>query len=360
MRSCRLRAPHWFLLLSLAMAQVPRLSAQVSATADSTHGLVLKKTITVKSEPARGFPLPLQCDGSGNAYLLHRNGRGEPPFEIRKFDPQGKPGPLFSTSSIPDFQVQLATYFSVADDGSIYQVAFPLKDKSRYIVAFNADGSFKAKIQLKAGFPWMAEQVAPFPSGDLLVAGTKDELDEEGHYRNMVPFTGIFSRDGTLIKTVVLPDDDEIGRRSEAGDIDVVEGNYPHHIKSIVHGGVLAASDGNIYLMRRLSPAVFYAISPSGKVIKSFKIETDDPDFVVFSAHTSENRIAVQLVNFEKNRVSFRIYDFQGRQLRTYSAPEESNSGLGFVCYSTKDDQFTFLGPTDSNDSLSFEVASPK
>ncbi len=281
----------WILLLSV--------SATAQTAKPQQGKLAIVKTVAVKSEPVRTFAEPLQCDSRGNTYMLHRSSRGAPPYEVHEFSSQGKPVAVFSTGTVPGLQAHQATYFSVADDGTVYQLLY-LGDRNRYVALFTPDGSFKAKILLQTGFILTPQQVVPFPSGNILVAGMKEEYGPDGHYTNMVPFTGIFSREGTLLKTVVLPDDTEIGQRSEAGDIDTVDAAYPHHIKGIVSGRAMAASNGNVYLMRRLSPrTVFYAISPAGDVVKTFPVENaDDTDSVVLAAHISEDRLAVQFVNF--------------------------------------------------------------
>jgi len=41
-----------------------------------------------------------------------------------------------------------------------------------------------------------------------------------------------------------------------------------------------AGSDGNLYLMRRLSPVILYAISPAGEIIRRFTVDPGEADYM--------------------------------------------------------------------------------
>src|SRR5262245_60431604 len=98
-------------------------------------------------------------------------------------------------------KIDVATYFSVGLDGTVYQVAFP-HIRQRYVLAFGKDAVIKSEIKLDTNFGWIPSMVAPFASGDLLVSGLK--YNPDGVDLPRLPFTGIFSSNGTLLKELTL------------------------------------------------------------------------------------------------------------------------------------------------------------
>ena len=54
----------------------------------------------------------------------------------------------------------------------------------------------------------------------------------------------------------------------------------PFGNRAIELGLMEAGNDGNLYLMRRLSPAILSAISPAGEVIRRFTVDPGEADYM--------------------------------------------------------------------------------
>ena len=116
--------------------------------------------------------------------------------------------------------------------------------------------------------------MAVFPSGNLLISGL--EYDHDRKNSVMWPFTGIFGSDGALLKEVKLEDDDAIHDMALSGDQRVSSFTNPSANHAVEFSKMEAGADGNIFLMRWLTPAIFYAISPGGAVVRRFTVDPGD------------------------------------------------------------------------------------
>jgi hypothetical protein len=358
-----LKLPRLPLAFSIALL-APVLTAQTGAAPDvntkrkQPNGrLELAGSLVVKSELAESFVDPIKCDDDGNVYLMTQI---EASSGIRKISPKGQRLALFSASSATDVHVWHATYFSLDQDGRVYQLA-DLHDKlDRAVVVYGKDGSYKSTIKLD--FPpgahdWYATQIAVFPSGDLLIAGSVHDPTKASR----VPFTGIFGSDGSLKRQIVLTDDGDLEKLAESGDPRVVAPERSFSNTAVDLGRAEAADDGNVYVMRRMSPAIVYAVSPAGEVVRRFEVDSGDSDFTPISMHIGGSKIAVLFWDARSEKALLRVLDLQGRSLASYQDGAESGSGtlgLALACYSQNPERFTFLS-TDENSFLEFKIAEP-
>ena len=109
-----------------------------------------------------------------------------------------------------------------------------------------------------------------------------------------------------------------------------------------------SAPDGNIYVLRRSAPAVIYAISPAGHILRTIKISPPTPGETPNTFHISVNRFALSFWDEKTNHQSLVVADLQtGRRIATYSDP--GTLGPTFACYSANDDAFTFLNLGEGN-----------
>jgi hypothetical protein len=174
----------------------------------------------------------------------------------------------------------------------------------------------------------------------------------------MAPFTGIFSADGQLLKELDLEDDKVIDGMALSRDPRVVSSLNPLSNRAVSWGKMQAARDGNIYVMRWLSPTVFYAVAPDGKVVRRFTVDSGRDDLMPMEMHISDDRIAVLFVQRETHEKLMQVIDLEGHELATYDydKPADGGSksnvahlGLAFACYSAKPERFTFLTTTDDH-----------
>jgi hypothetical protein len=321
--------------------------------------LVVVETIKIPSEPAEGFSAaqPLRCDADGNFYLRVQT-EVEP--AIRKFDNKGIQQVLFSPSSIPDIKGAFATYFSIDTEGEIRQLVGE-SFTDWYVITYKSNGTYKAKTRLQLGFRFRPFQLAAFPSGELLVSGVRYDDDPNVHVK--LPFTAIVSVHGTLLKQVLLKDDETMSQVAAGGPAIVPEGR--RFGNSAIEGGAMeAAADGNVYMMRRLSPAIVHAISPGGEVVKQFRIDPGDADFQPVSMQIAGYRIAVLFFRSHARSqtlpedVVVKVVDLEGHDLATYDHVGKSGMGIALVCYSPVRERFTFLTTTENF--LGFAAAEPR
>jgi hypothetical protein len=177
-----------------------------------------------------------------------------------------------------------------------------------------------------------------------------------------LPFTGIFSSDGRLLKEVTLADDQRIHEMATAGDRRVVPAQAPGDNRAVGRGQLAIGPDGNAYLMRWLSPTPFYVVSEGGEVVRSFTVDPGDADYMPVAMHIAGHNIAILFFQSQTRQKLLKVVDLQGREQATYSeAKEEGNPGLGlaFACYAQNPERFTFLTETE-DDRLALEIAQPR
>ena len=313
--------------------------------------------VVLPSEAVELFYEPLRCDSNGNIYF-ETDAYGA--SGIHKLAPNGERLAVFQPGANPEFKkIDSTGYFAVADNGELYELVFP-HEINRYVFVYKSDGSYKRAIKLEPGFPWMPSSVAVFPAGNLLVSGLEYDREPTGA---MWPFTGIFSSDGTLLKEVKLEDDETLRDLAAAGDARVSSSRNPSANHAIDFSKMEAASDGNVYVMRWITPAIFYAISPGGEVVRRFTVDPGDSGYRPVSMHVSDSRIAVLFIEPQTKVNVVKVVDLEGHDLATYTeASAQQKSGLlgtAFACYTLNPERFTFLVSDDDN-KLRVQVAEPR
>lgn len=338
--------------------QTARARKESSSGPTKLAHLRIVDTVVSKSEMAEGFVQPFQCDVSGNIYLM---GGVAATSGIRKVNLKGERVATFTASSASDLQVQLAAFFSVTPDGEVYQLAYLQRSLVRVVLVYDRDGTYKKHIKLRTGFDWTPSQVVAFASGDLLVAGLADDPDP--HVRVKEPFTAILSADGSMVKQIALTDDKEIHDMAVAGDSHVVPPDSPTTSMAVMGGQMEAAEDGNVYLMRRLSPAIFYAISPGGEVVKRFTVDGPDTGFSPVGMHIAGRRIGVLFWDQQARQKLIKILDLDGHLIATYDDPVVNGReplSPAFGCYMLdQHERFLFLHTGDKG-FLAFQIAEPE
>jgi hypothetical protein len=322
----------------------------------SRKSLVSVRTVTVPSVPAGMFAKPITCDASGNIYL-HNDQYGV--SGLHKLSREGTPLALFLAKSEPDFRIAAALMFSLATDGSVYQLVFLRSgDIDRYVLVYNPDGSFRARVRLQLDFAWVPSTFAVFPSGDMLVSGQAYDV---GSRRSMRPFTAVFSSQGKLVREVQLADDEALRQMTDVGDVRVTSPFDPRSSRAIGFSEMHLAKDGNIYLMRWTAPAILYAISPKGEVVRRFTVDPGDDDYRPEAMHIASGRIALMFVQPQSREKVMKVLDLEGHDIATYGEPEKNGEasdelGSAFACYIDQPEHFIFLG-ADENDRLQFVTA---
>jgi hypothetical protein len=214
-----------------------------------------------------------------------------------------------------------------------------------FVVGFAADGSVKSRTKLLSDDLQDARiyRLAVFSSGEfLLTASTgKDHI---------VPFTGLFASDGSLLKKIYESEDEEA--RQKTSPLEFVNSRPLDDIGGadfLWRGDVALASDGNVYLLHGTrSPALIYVISSSGDVRK-VRIDAGDSKSVARTLKSYAGRLAVQ---FDKQAGSggrqslVKVTDLGGNLMATYRVDPTAVGGRSFFLAGYGRDGFTFVPRT--------------
>ncbi len=257
---------------------------------------------------------------------------------------EGKRTAWFDPVAFSQLQLDRADAFSPAPDGGLYQIASSGVLKPRnYVIHFSSDGTPSSPIRLDADFELY--EFAPFPSGNLLVSGIERDLGNKSDAGR--PFTAVFSADGRRLANLSferLPGPAETFGKSaaKAGKV-----NTQKPAPSLDLSDAEVGSDGNIYALRRSSPALVYVISPAGNILRTLKVRAPAAGVMPDTFHVSKNRMAISFWNDDQSRVLV-VSDAQtGQEIATYSGAAEP--GESFACYSADDAVFTFLHLGEGN-----------
>lgn len=342
-----------------AKVVAPPTNLTASKTDAGTNSrLALVKTVVPNTAPSSVAGRP-KCDSDGNLYLQGAD-RG---FTISKFNSKGEPVATFKATSSPDVvQLDAGGMFTVNEDGEVYQLVFP-HSYDRDIFIYKKDGSFKSLVKLDAGGVWSPSLFVVFPSGNFLATGQKWDRPTQQY----VPFTGIFSSSGALLKELHLEDDANIHEMAARGDSRFVPGPVSGGINyAISRGKMEIGSDGNVYLLRWLNPAVIYAVSPGGEIERRFTVDPGDPDLTVGGMTVAGNRIAVAFMKSAPGESIkdwlMEVVDLEGNKVAAYGQPViENHVAFGFTlaCYTHNPEQFTFVSWAD-DEKVVFNITEPR
>ena len=111
--------------------------------------------------------------------------------------------------------------------------------------------------------------------------------------------------------------------------------------------------------MRWLSPAVIYAISPGGEVLRRMTVDPGDNGAMPESMRIAGDSIAIEFKNKDTKKKLFKVVDLEGRARATYSWPEFEGKRLWLsLCFMQNPERFVFLDET-KDESPVLRVADP-
>lgn len=346
-----------FALLFLAAQCFSTAAAQESTAPAAPYpasGQLRLETLSVPGEIGRVFASPLKCDAKGN---LYERTQPDGPPGLRKLSPKGEQLAVFQPAS-PDLKIDRAAYFSLAPNDDVYQLIIA-REPSRYVFVYGPHGTVKSRIKLRPGFFFAPAQVAVFPSGELLVTGMERDSDHDNP--TVWPYQAIFSSSGAMLKELHFEDDDKLHDMAVDGDKQIVSPTNRSTNLAIVGGSAELGADSNVYVMRRVTPAIFYAVSANGSV-RRLTVDPGRPDFLDPDMHVSGNRIAVLFRNQQTHEELIKVVDLQGKEVAVFESPMVngwSAIGPAFICYASNPDRFTFLTTLD-DDKLEIIRATPR
>jgi hypothetical protein len=306
--------------------------------AHAATNLQVTKTIKASGDTTTVFALPILCDADSNIYM-RTDSDGFP--SIHKLKSNGDLAARYTASSCPEIRVQIAGQFTVAPDERVYQFVFAPDDVNRYLFVFNSDGTCHSTIKLDAQGVLTPYQIVVFPSGNMLIAGQR----WSAKLKSMLPYTALFNSSGTALKEIDLDNDaqtpDAEGPRSTGVPPDT-------NVKGAISGGSMQiGGNGNVYLMRKASPATIYAISEGGMLVRRFVVDPGDVSLMPLEMQVAGTQLAIFFRDSQAARAVIEVVDLEGHEVARYDEPPNKlgRSALGavFACYSTNPDRFVFL-----------------
>lgn len=299
------------------------LSVLALGAQDAERLVNLRPSDTVELSLGRSLDLvgAPKCDGSGNVYARAVSIAGGDHFlaPISEVTLDGKLVGTFSlTQAWPD---AVGRGVFVGRNGDVYHLA--IASGGVYVVQFAKDGSVKSKTKVETqGFfdPW---HLVVYPSSRFLVSGTEGE-------RERAPYTAVFDPDGKLVRRIYEPEDENARRNAESG-----HSGFAHNAERgnifVERGDISLGSDGNAYLLHGTSPAVVYAISPSGDVIRKMRIGADSSGLLFRSIESHSGQLAVGFGKF--GHVELHVTDLEGSPIATYVLNTDKSSIPQLACY---------------------------
>jgi hypothetical protein len=141
---------------------------------------------------------------------------------------------------------------------------------------------------------------------------------------------------------------------AEAGDPQVTSSSNRMSNQAVSLGSMEMAGDGNAYLMRRVNPAIIYAISSGGEVVRRFTVKSDKDGASRLGLHASKSRLAIQYWNNETKEMQIKVVNMDGNEVASYEDldKESPKAGPALTCFTENPDRFTFLTNVDGKIAL--------
>lgn len=208
------------------------------------------------------------------------------------------------------------------------------------VLEFAKDGSITTQTKLLGIDVFLdPSRLAVFKSGEYLVVGLTGSIGETSpHLRT--PFTGVFARDGHLLKRIYEPEDEDARQRAEGGD--------PQYLRCCSESGnefvgwnadATSGSDGNIYLLHGgTSPPLIYVISPKGEILRKLRIDPGSSDLTANSIKFYAGHLAVGFEWLNETPPSFiKVFDLNGDLVANYRVKEGAkDSDPILACYNAE------------------------
>jgi hypothetical protein len=303
-----------------------------STVAAQTKVLVAVERIPIvgADERAFGIAFPTACDQQGRAYVKlawSEPGNVEP---LLRLSDKGAVEVQFDTSG------EILNRYAVRPDGGV--VMMHSDGKYKFLDNFAPDGKHESSVRLEPPpIPFFPSQLAVFHSGEIFISGPQYQPG----YKSSA---AIYGPTGSLKQPTF--DEDEKREQEIATD----SGAEKLNAEAIGESVATAGDDGLVYLMRPTTPAVVYAISPNGDVLRTLRVAAPTGAGAPwFGLRVVKNRLLIQFRRGCAPNVSscvgsfFAILDATtGKRLATYETNKETAGAI--ACYVPDPDRLFIFG----------------
>jgi hypothetical protein len=310
------------LLLAGIFALAPMLCAQKGGTVPAANVQTIKVELPL-SHPTQMIDR-VACDSAGNIYARvwagdHSEAARLP---IQEITPEGALTKNFRVADASR-NTDVAKGIFVSDAGDVYQAE--RMSGSLYVVAFSRDGSVKSTTKLEADArmvdPW---QIAVFGSGGYLLSG----LTGKDH---RIPYAAVFGANGSLVKTLHEPEDEDARQKAESGDEKFTRSNAGNRFVGL--GDVALGSDNNVYLLRAASPVLVYVISRNGEMIRKLRIDPGEPGLDARDLKSHAGQLAI---GFNGSRSLVVVTDLEGKTIASYAIERKKPDWPALACFNSE------------------------
>lgn len=328
------------------------LVAAVSVGATHAQTVVLRVVKTVVSKSTFGSNDTLagtgQCDSSGNIYVrVFDSADGNQARPVLMFDKAGTLQAEFASPHLFELQRRGFEFaFAVLPHGGIAVADW--NNPGIRVVKFSPDGKVESDVQLDFA-SFIPHQLSVFRSGELFLSGAEDGT--RGYrYKS---FAAIYDRTGHLIKRLTLDGDAEIERAIELGDSRYAT-RGPSSGNSAAEQGIAATGeDGNVYLVRRTSPAIVNVISSSGDLVRKVVVGPETSGDMPFQMQLAKGKLAFVFDGWTGSRSSgntkLTVVDASsGDRLEHFEGGIAGRGLFGLSCYTPDTGTFTFVSMSDA------------
>ena len=292
-----------------------------------------------------------QCDSSRNIYVRLLDpvdpGQARP---VLMFDKAGALQAKFASPHLPELQKgQFEFPFALLPHGGVAVVDWMYPDI--HVVKFSPDGKVESDVQLDFA-RFAPYQLAVFPSGELLLSGVED--GNRAHPPRYKSFAAVYDKTGHLTKKLSLEGDGEIDQAIEVGDSRYASHGPGWGNLAVAQGMAATGEDGNVYLVRRTSPATVYVISSSGEVVRKFVVEPQTSGDMPFEMQLAKGKIAFVFDGWTGDRPSgnekLAVVDANsGERLEDFEGGTAGTEFFGLSCYAPDSGAFSFLSMSDGH-----------
>jgi hypothetical protein len=266
------------------------------------------------------------CDSKSNLYFYTSSHHDEAIF---KFDTSAEKVSAidFLAPELQKFEVY-PWRFTVTSNGHLYvRAALPRgKERGLYIVEFDSDGKFKTTTKLQGFFGVV--HVGVFPTGEFLIVGhnTVDKNLRKGY------FTAIFNSSGQLLRYVDMQTDARTEELTQSGDPNYANSSTPVPLdRTFELGHTRSLDDGNVYFLRRTSPATIYAINSGGEVVRTLTV---DGGSNMFPSDFEYSNGYFLIAMHDPDKPAAGIFKIVAAVTgEEFAAIQVDNIGLAFTCY---------------------------
>lgn len=184
--------------------------------------------------------------------------------------------------------------------------------------------------------PSSPSQLVALNDGTYFVSGTQTG-DKTGKGAGL-PINAIYNGSGKLVRKVSLKDD------AEPKGLPKITGQPSEANPAVRFGRAVLGEDGNIYLIRAVSPTLVYVISPGGDLVRTVKVSAPFDKAVPIALMINAGRIAIEFSDpnaYDMSDTTIRVADaLTGTKIADYQIALDLTEAV--ACYSGN--RFTFLG----------------